>query len=311
MQKCYKIFLLLVLVFGSFTLIKYINPSLIATDSGFDSSYDSGGYDSSSGYSDYDSSSWDSGSNYSDYDSGSWHSSSNYSSKGSSKSLGPAFIIGLIVLIIIVEIAEMTQKSQKRKTQLLAKEKSVYESLKQTKEPLDEEAEKFLSDLDIFKFLEERYNDFVKLQTAWMEYDYDTLRELLTDELYNQYEMQLDTLKLKNEKNVMSNFEYISANITNVFKEKDSLIVRIKMSVAFFDYITKDGNVVRGSNSKKLHMTYELTYTKALQDNQSTCPSCGAPLKNNASVKCEYCKSIISQTSTKWSLKNKKIISQT
>lgn len=144
-----------------------------------------------------------------------------------------------------------------------------------------------------------------------MNFDYKALRELLTDELYNQYEMQLDTLKIKNEKNVMTDFEFVSATIKNVFRDKNNIYVKVIMSVSFFDYISKDNSIVRGSNKKKLLMTYELTYSSTLKNDFNTsCPSCGAPIPDNASVKCEYCNCIISKTTSKWVLKNKKIISQ-
>ena len=54
--------------------------------------------------------------------------------------------------------------------------------------------------LEEFKALVfEKYKD---IQIAWMNFDYNTLRSKLTDELYNQYAMQLDTMKVKNEQNI-------------------------------------------------------------------------------------------------------------
>ena len=50
------------------------------------------------------------------------------------------------------------------------------------------------------EFKKERYNDYVSIQEGWMNFNYQLLRDKLTDELYNQYEMQLETLKTKNQK---------------------------------------------------------------------------------------------------------------
>ncbi len=300
MKKYYKLCtIILFTIIGSLILIKCINPILLATDSGFDSSYDSGGF---SGGSDY---SFGGGSDYSFNDTPSYSygdNSSKSSSRGNSNSYRNDELLLLLFLLIIVIV--------------LIKRKPMKKNMKNdiqtnnTAANHNDMLKKYMPDIEIEKFIEERYRDFVEVQIAWMDFDYEKLRELLTDELYNQYEMQLDTLKLKNEKNVMSDFSYESAYISNVSRDKDNLIIRVRLSVSFFDYITKDEKITRGTDKEKIHMTYELTYITALKNDISKCPSCGAPISNNASVKCEYCNSIISRVSEKWVMKNKKAISQ-
>ena len=57
--------------------------------------------------------------------------------------------------------------------------------------------------------------------------DYDALREYCTDELYNTYVSQLETLKLKNGQNIMSDYQNLDMKITNITSENNvvSLIV--------------------------------------------------------------------------------------
>lgn len=295
MLKKNKKLILILTIMVSYTMITFIDPKLLTTDSGFDSSYDTGSYDSG-GY--------DSGSDYSSYDYNDWDSDTSTSNGGGSN------VAYLFCLIVIIIIAVMELQKTKKNKQISTSGNLTEEPSEPLAGQDDKSFEKYFPSLDRAEFLEQRYQDFVKLQIAWMNFDYETLRELLTDELYNQYEMQLETLKLKNEKNKMSDFELESAYIINSFRDQDNINVRINMSVNFYDYIEKDNEIVRGTNLKKIHMKYELIYTKSLENNKSICPNCGAKLKDNTSVKCEYCQTIISQTSNNWALKNKKVINQ-
>lgn len=47
------------------------------------------------------------------------------------------------------------------------------------------------------------YHIYRQLQVAWMNFDYDKIKELVSDEMYNMYVNQLETLKVKNQKNMM------------------------------------------------------------------------------------------------------------
>ena len=49
---------------------------------------------------------------------------------------------------------------------------------------------------------------YENLQYAWSNFDYEEMRKLVSDELYNQYKLQLDTLKIKNQRNVMEDIKY-------------------------------------------------------------------------------------------------------
>lgn len=47
---------------------------------------------------------------------------------------------------------------------------------------------------------------FIHIEESFMNFDYDRLRVLLTDELYNMYYNWLESLKLKDERKIMSDF---------------------------------------------------------------------------------------------------------
>lgn len=125
-------------------------------------------------------------------------------------------------------------------------------------------------------FLDKRYADLVEIQKAWMNFDYNTLRRKTADELYNDYSMQLDTLKEKGQKNIMEEFDYDDAMVTKVTKENDNITVTVEIITNFYDYIiNSDGKTVRGNENKKVRLHYQLTFVKSLEKPIiDKCPAC-------------------------------------
>ena len=142
-----------------------------------------------------------------------------------------------------------------------------------------------------------------------MNFDYDLLKDKLTNELYNQYSMQLEGLKLKNQQNIMSDFKYIKSDITNIINENNIIEVTTELSVSFYDYVQENGKVVRGNKNKKIIIQYEIKYasSKIVQDK---CPACGADINNVSSGNCPYCKCKIIKVPSKWVMSKKRSLNQ-
>lgn len=275
-----KKIIILLMVLSLFTCIYSFKPTKVTADSGFDTSYDSGGWSSSD-------SSWSS----SDSD---WSSSS-----GSGEPLtAEDGIIMLIVIVIIVIICLAANKSS-QKNNLSIQPRNIDDSL----------LRKYIPNFNKEQFLKDRYNDYLNVQNDWMNFNYDGLKELLTDELYNQYTMQLDSLKVKNQKNIMKNFALYQSDITNVREENGTLIVDVEMSVSFIDYIEQNGTTVRGSNTRLVHQHYSMTFVMVPEPTQK-CPNCGAELEDSASQTCPYCRSKITRVGAKWVLSKKQSLRQ-
>lgn len=156
--------------------------------------------------------------------------------------------------------------------------------------------------------LDQCYQIFCDVQTAWMNFDYDRMRDLVTDELFNQYQNQLKQLDLKNEKNMMEDFELIEANVDINYDDKDEIdIVNVTMTVAFYDYIVNNkGRIIRGDGNIKQRMTYALTYvrnSKAI----TNCPNCNAKLEDGQTI-CKYCHAHIQSVTNKLKLSSKKAL---
>jgi len=257
------IFILMIVSLFSFGVLN-LKPK---ADSGWDSSYDSGGWDSGG-------SSWSSDS--------SWSSSGGY--YGGDGEIDGFTLIVIVIVIIIVLIVASKQKNNGT---------SVIQNVGKYPDVSDEILTKYGIDKESFKQI--AYDKYVEIQNSWSDFDYDKLRTLLTDELYNSYMMQLDALKLKNQKNIMSDFKLITANIYNITEENGLLNISVYLRVEMYDYVVdSDQKVLRGDNKHKIDIEYEITFVKTNNEvHVTSCPNCGAKIEAVTSGKCEYCGSVI------------------
>ena len=166
-------------------------------------------------------------------------------------------------------------------------------------------------DLNLKKLNESFFNNYKQVQIAWMNYNLETVKHLLSDELYNMYTMQLETLKIKNEQNIMKNIRYIDSYITNYSITNEIETIEQILIVKCYDYIIKkDTNkIIRGNKNRKKLYKYKLTFQKNTNIT-SKCPNCGSVISINTNYKCKYCNSIIINNETIWVLSKKEMIEQ-
>lgn len=281
MKEKIRNLLLIVFAFLMILLPQY-HPQ---ADSGFDGSYDSGS-----------SSSWSSSSS-SDY---SWSSSSSTSSGSSSPASVFMTLIFLIVFIIIL--------ADKLKNVDL-----INQSTMPTTTPYDlNKLKEILPDFTEEEFKNKTYEIYTNIQTAWMNFDNDTIQKLVTDELYSMYKSQLTTLKVKKQTNIMKNFSLLDFKIVGMDINNKTISLSVNMKVECYDYIIDSTNkTVRGNDKHKVTYNYFMTFNKGISNKSNKCPNCNAPLDNVNSSKCPYCDSNIINENYDWVLSKKQVISQT
>ena len=173
----------------------------------------------------------------------------------------------------------------------------------------------YIPNFDKQKFLDEGYKIYIDVQNAWMTFKLDNVRNVITDEMYNMYDAQLEIMKAKDEQNVMSDFDKINSCVKNVVVQNNTIAITAVYVIDFYDYIINmtSGKVVSGTSTRKLRVTYEMTYRKSLVNNEKIgkCPNCGGKTEEiNGVGICKYCGSKIVQENSKWVLTNKKVINQ-
>ena len=166
--------------------------------------------------------------------------------------------------------------------------------------------------VDKNQIIDQAYKIYEDVQIAWMNDTLDDVKNVISNELYNQYDNQLQTLRVKNEQNVMSDIKFIDGYILSLKNTKDALYIKIIMGVTCKDYIIKkdSGKVLRGSSNLVRSYRYQLTY-RLPNVKVDKCPECGAPIEDSGDkVKCQYCGSDIVRFSDNLVLTDKKIVSQ-
>lgn len=159
------------------------------------------------------------------------------------------------------------------------------------------------------KLLQKGYQIYLDVQKAWMNFNYESMRTLVTDELFNMYQTQLAPMELKGQQNIMESFKFQESYVASKQIENGITTVEMLLKVSFFDYIVnKNKKVIRGKKGRKVVMTYMLTFV--LSDMAiEKCPHCGAKLEDGKTV-CPYCKSVIQTTTTKMKLAKKEALKQ-
>lgn len=291
-MKRSKKLLLILLVMGTIVLSIFV-PIKIKADSGFDFDYDSGG-----GGSDFD---------FGDSDSGDFR----FDFKDEDGHYRTSDIFDVVPLIFMFVwsgfffyyIMKVINHSNHYKNEQV--------NLGINSTISEEEVRQYLPNFNKEEFLDQVYQIFTQIQTAWMNFKLEDVRDYLSDELYNMYTSQLNTLKIKNQKNIMENFYKKYVDIIKVTEENGKVSLDVRLIVKFKDYIIDEqGNIVRGDLNDYL-TTYILTFIVSKELNRkTTCPNCHAPVHINHGSKCEYCDSVIVNNNFDMILTKKQFISK-
>lgn len=153
---------------------------------------------------------------------------------------------------------------------------------------------------------------YTELQTAWMNFDYNKIKPLTTDELYKTYKSGLDTLKEKKQKSIISDIKIYWIFFSKVEISDNKVSITIAYDLAQRDYIVNDKNLIVRGTGKRQDIVSLVTFVKSESKKKLTkCPSCGAPInKNNQSNKCKYCNSTIVNNDYDWVISKKEIVKQ-
>ena len=157
------------------------------------------------------------------------------------------------------------------------------------------------------------YKIYLQVQQAWSKNNIEEVRSLLSDSLCNTYKAQIETMKVKNQRNEMSDFEFVKGCIHEYKSYGDKDVYVITLQVLCKDYLvdSNTNNVIKGDSNYINNYTYSLTFEKHKDIDIKECPNCSAELPTlGESVKCPYCGSVIERKSTNMVLVDKKMLVQ-
>lgn len=167
-------------------------------------------------------------------------------------------------------------------------------------------------DFNSDKFIAWSKNIFITLQTAWTERDWEKIRTLEKEELFEQHNTQIQEYIRLGRINVMERINVNQAYLHKYVRDENYENLTVCMKVRMIDYIIdeKSGKLLMGSKTADIDTTYLLTFirSKGIKTTiidgiiSNSCPHCGAPVDSASAGKCEYCGSIIHSGEYNWVL---------
>ena len=247
--------------------------------------------------------------------------SRSYSSSGrSSSSSGSseidqktAIILVIAFLVIFVSVFGLIIWCVKQPDKKSKKYKNVppmfpYNATEQITEFIKQNDENF----DTEQFLLWAKNIFITIQTAWAQRDWEKIRTIEKEELFEQHNTQLQEYIRLGRINVIENINVSNAYLHKLVIDDNYEHLTVSMFVTMNDYIIdeKSGKVIMGNKKEVFDTIYQLTFIRRKGIKTAfvngaianVCPHCGAAVNSASAGRCEYCGSIIHTGEFNWVL---------
>ena len=250
------------------------------------------------------------------------HSRSYSSSGRSSSSSGSseidqktAIILVIAFLVIFVSVFGLIIWCVKQPDKKSKKYKNIppmfpYNATEQITEFIKQNDENF----DTEQFLLWAKNIFITIQTAWAQRDWEKIRTIEKEELFEQHNTQLQEYIRLGRINIMENINVIDAYLHKLVIDENFENLTVSLRATMNDYIIneKNGKVLMGNKNEVFDTIYQMTFTrrKGIKTNLinglivNVCPHCGATVESASAGVCQYCGSVVHSGEFNWVLSN-------
>ncbi len=249
--------------------------------------------------------------------------SRSYSSSGrSSSSSGSseidqktAIILVIAFLVIFVSVFGLIIWCVKQPDKKSKKYKNIppmfpYNATEQITEFIKQNDENF----DTEQFLLWAKNIFIIIQTSWAKRDWEKIRTIEKEELFEQHNTQLQEYIRLGRINIMENINVIDAYLHKLVIDENFENLTVSLRATMNDYIIneKNGKVLMGNKNEVFDTIYQMTFTrrKGIKTNLinglivNVCPHCGATVESASAGVCQYCGSVVHSGEFNWVLSN-------
>jgi predicted lipid-binding transport protein (Tim44 family) len=152
----------------------------------------------------------------------------------------------------------------------------VYDQPQAVAAPGGEDLERGLANIRQFdpSFAEAQFQDmcmdtFFKIQGAWANRDMSPVRNLLTDDMYRNFQEDADRLKAQKQINRLENIAVRSVDITEAWQESGSDFITVRVYANLLDYNVDEstGQVISGSKTEPVKFEEYWTFTRSVGNN--------------------------------------------
>lgn len=186
------------------------------------------------------------------------------------------FIVGFIILSIIIIVCVFILVR-------LSKEENHY--MEVSNKYLKNIGKNYTKD----EFASWAFNFYHQIVLGVQYENYEYLRDVLADQIYNNYLLSVKNAKSRNVKNVVDEMRPIFSKLVSLVVKDDLEIAKVWMKVSYVEYTldvspileeNKDSiqqeKIVAGSKDRRLEKEYMITLVKGRTEKESVaCPNCG------------------------------------
>lgn len=157
-------------------------------------------------------------------------------------------------------------------------------------------------------FLTKVDNIFVKLLTAAMLDEMDTVNHFISDDVFNVYQNMVNSLNASGHRQMYDELNVKTSRIRNIEVNDNEYVITVDLQARYMDYILdlESGNKVSGDDTCRIEVSYTLKFVKRAstmtQGMVRRCPGCGSPMDVNNAGKCSYCGGIYNLEDYDWIL---------
>ena len=164
-------------------------------------------------------------------------------------------------------------------------------------------------------------NLYVQMQETWQRKDISSLRPYMTDKFFSQMDNQLEAFRKAGRTDYTERIAVLNTGLIGWRQSAGMDYITVRLNARIVSYVLDDrtGQLISGDKNREKFMEYEielcrksgeLTAPESDGAKSATCPHCGAPIKLNASARCEYCGSVITAVNADWAICGMRGISQ-
>ena len=160
-------------------------------------------------------------------------------------------------------------------------------------------------DLNEFELVNQIFEIYKNIQNSCSNYDLDTIDKYVTNKIYNDYKIELESLKNKNRRFKADDIVLECGKLLDVSKYHNVIKTRIYLSVTSDNKIidNKTNEVITGGF--RIYTSYMFTFIKIVNE----CPNCGSNTANDIDV-CKNCGINIIKSKQNWIMAKKDIVNK-
>ncbi|MBQ3634727.1 MAG: TIM44-like domain-containing protein [Bacteroidales bacterium] len=163
------------------------------------------------------------------------------------------------------------------------------------------------------KFIGYAREVFMKIQEAWTQKEWKTIRPFESETLFNQHKQQLDEYIRLGKTNVVEKIGIKQCTLHSFTVDGEKEVLVVYLSAVMRDYVIDDKTkkVLESDPERDWYMKYEMVFNRhaGVKTTEAgpgysitNCPNCGAPTAITSSGQCEYCGSVITNGEHDWVL---------